>query len=83
MFIRQLELTEHWLNATAIDDYRSAEDCLNHALNDNKRIKAAPDLVASIAERLCLVYSAIDDKPHSDFYRNMYLDLQELSLIHI
>lgn len=61
----------------AIDDYRSAEDCLNHALNDNKRIKAAPDLVASIAERLCLVYSAIDDKPHSDFYRNMYLDLQE------
>ena len=50
----------------AIDDYRSAEDCLNHALNDNKRIKAAPDLVASIAERLCLVYSAIDDKPPRD-----------------
>mgnify|MGYP002517432228 FL=1 len=61
----------------AIEDYRSAEACLDHALDDNKRIKAAPDLVASICEQLCLVYSAVDDKPRSDFYRNMYLDLQE------
>ncbi len=61
----------------AIGDYRSAAQCLNHALYDNKAINAAPDLVASICERLCLVYSAIDDKPHSDYNRNLYLDLQE------
>lgn len=61
----------------AIGDYSSAGTCLNHALYDNKAINAAPDLVASICERLCLVYSAIDDKPHSDENRNKYLDLQE------
>ena len=61
----------------AISDYRSAGECLNHALYDNKAINAAPDLVASICERLCLVYSAIDDKPRSDYNLNIYLDLQE------
>lgn len=61
----------------AIGDYRSAAQCLNHALYDNKAVNAAPDLVASICERLCLVYSAVDDKPRSDYYRNLYLDLQE------
>ena len=63
----------------AIDDYASAADCLNHALTDNKAISQAPDLVASIRERLCLVYSAVDDKPKSDYNRNIYLDLQEMS----
>lgn len=33
--------------------------------------------MASIRERLCLVYSAIDKKPQSDYNRNIYLDLQE------
>ena len=61
----------------AIGDYLSAESCLQHALNDHPAILAAPDLVASISERLCLVYSAMDDKQHSDYYRNQYLDLQE------
>ena len=61
----------------AIGDYPSAAQCLNHALYDNKAVNAAPDLVASICERLCLVYSAIDDKPRSDYNRNQYLDLQE------
>lgn len=61
----------------AIRDYVSAGDCLNHALSDNKAISQAPDLVASIREQLCLVYSAIDDKPRSDYNRNIYLDLQE------
>lgn len=62
-----------------IHDYSSALDCLNHALNDNKAIEQAPDLVASIRERLCLVYSAIDDKQQSDYNRNIYLDLQDRS----
>lgn len=62
-----------------IGDYASAETCLLHALNANKAIMQAPDLVASIREQLSLVYSAIDDKPKSDYNRNIYLDLQEQS----
>ena len=61
----------------AIHDYYSAGDCLQRALTLNKAISAAPDLVASIRERLSLVYSALDDKPKSDYNRNIYLDLQE------
>lgn len=61
----------------AIKDYRSAGNCLLHALNDNKAINKSPELVASIREQLCLVYSAIDDKQKSDYNRNIYLDLQE------
>lgn len=61
----------------AIKDYQSAGDCLLRALNVNKAVNEAPDLVASIRERLCLVYSAIDDKQLSDYNRNIYLDLQE------
>lgn len=61
----------------AIGDYVSAGDCLNHALFDNKAINQAPDLVASIREQLSLVYSAIDNKPRSDYNRNVYLDMQE------
>ena len=60
-----------------IKDYNSAGNCLNQALTQNKAISQAPDLVASIRERLCLVYSAIDNKPQSDYNRNIYLDLQE------
>ncbi len=62
-----------------IHDYQSALDCLNHALGDNHAIKQAPDLVASIREQLCLVYSAMNDKPQSDYNRNLYLDLQDMS----
>ena len=62
-----------------IKDYKSAGDCLNRALHQNRAIQQAPDLVASIRERLSLVYSAIDDKPKSDYNRNIYLDLQEQS----
>lgn len=60
-----------------IGDYISALDCLENALNRNKAICQAPDLVASIRERLSLTYSALDDKPNSDYNRNQYLDLQE------
>lgn len=61
----------------AIGDYNSAGDCLLRALQVSKNIKSAPDLVASIRERLCLVYSALDNKQQSDYNRNIYLDLQE------
>lgn len=61
----------------AIEDYNSAGDCLLRALQVSKNIKLAPDLVASIRERLCLVYSALDNKQQSDYNRNIYLDLQE------
>lgn len=61
----------------AREDYNSAGDCLVRALQVSKNIKSAPDLVASIRERLCLVYSALDNKQQSDYNRNIYLDLQE------
>ena len=57
------------------DDYQ-ALDNLNKALAD-KRINQAPDLVASIRELLSVAYSAVDDKPQSDYNRNIYIDLQE------
>jgi signal transduction histidine kinase len=60
-----------------IGDYLSALDCLEHALHGNKAIEQAPDLVASIRERLSLTYSALDEKSNSDYNRNLYLDLQE------
>lgn len=60
-----------------IHDYSSALICLNRALERDTAINQAPDLVASIREQLCLVYSAVDDKINSDRNRNIYLDLQE------
>lgn len=60
-----------------IADYESALFCLQTALKRDTIINRSPDLVASICEQLCLVYSAMDNKPLSDFYRNKYLDIQE------
>ena len=60
-----------------IADYRSALLCLQQALDEDTVINRAPDLVASIREQLCLVYSAVDDKQASDYNRNLYLDLQD------
>lgn len=60
-----------------INDYRSALVCLRRALETNRAINQAPDLVASIREQLSLVHSAVDDKVGSDYNRNIYLDLQE------
>ncbi len=60
-----------------IKDYPSALICLNNALYTDTIINRAPDLVASIREQLCLVYSAQNDKAMSDFNRNIYLDLQD------
>ena len=59
-----------------IGDYDSALYNLEQALSDSA-INQAPDLVASIREQLSVAYAAIDDKPQSDYNRNLYLDLQE------
>lgn len=61
----------------ALGDYESAVACLENALDKNSAISQAPDLVASIRERLSLTYSAMGDKPNSDYNRNIYLDMQE------
>ena len=63
----------------AIGDYHSSIICLEKALHENEAIEQAPDLVASIRERLSLTYSAIDDKKNSDINRNIYLDMQKLT----
>lgn len=60
-----------------INDYPSAVICLERALNTNKAINQAPDLIASIREQLSVVYSAMNDKSNSDYNRNIYLDIQE------
>ena len=62
-----------------VGDYHSALICLEDALNKDKRIEQAPDLVASIREQLSLVCSAMDEKPNSDYNRNIYLDLQDMT----
>ena len=60
----------------AIGDYEAALHYLLQSLADTT-VMQAPDLVASIYEQLSVAYAAVDDKPHSDEYRNLYLDLQE------
>ena len=60
----------------AMGDDRAALHYLHEALSDTL-INQAPDLVASIREQLSVAYSAIDDKPQSDYNRNIYIDLQE------
>ncbi len=59
-----------------IGDYESALYNLEQALSDSA-INQAPDLVASIREQLSVAFAAMDDKPQSDYNRNLYLDLQE------
>ena len=61
-----------------IGDYESALFNLEQALSDSL-IYQAPDLVASIREQLSVAYAAIDDKQQSDYNRNLYLDLQEIT----
>lgn len=57
-------------------DFGRALENLHLALSDSL-ILQAPDLVASIYEQLSVTYAAVNDKPASDHYRNLYLDLQE------
>lgn len=58
-------------------EYEESLNNLKAALNADNRIDYAPELVASIHERLCVVYSALDNKSESDLNRNFYLDLQD------
>ena len=60
----------------AMGDDLSALDNLQLALADTV-INQAPDLVASIREQMSVAYAAVNDKPQSDFNRNIYIDLQE------
>ena len=60
----------------AMEDDVCALLYLDSALID-PRINQAPDLVASIREQLSVAYSAVNDKPNSDYNRNIYIDLQE------
>ena len=60
----------------AMDDDMRALENLEMALADTI-INQAPDLVASIREQLSVAYAAIDEKPQSDYNRNIYIDLQE------
>lgn len=60
----------------AVGDNAAALQCLDSALAD-KKIYQAPDLVASIREQLSVTFSAVNDKPASDYNRNIYIDLQE------
>ncbi len=61
-----------------LGDYDSALYNFEKALSDTV-INQAPDLVASIREQLSVVYAAMDDKAQSDYNRNIYLDLQEIT----
>lgn len=58
-------------------DYDGAINMLDRALSLDTAINQAPDLVSSIYERYSLTFSAMDEKPKSDYYRNLYLDIQE------
>ena len=68
---RTLASCYHAVNADLM-----ALEQLHLALTDSA-INQAPDLVASIREQLSVVYAALNDKPNSDYNRNLYLDLQE------
>ena len=60
----------------AMNDDQHALQYLHLALSDTT-INQAPDLVASIREQLSVAYAAVNDKPQSDYNRNIYIDLQE------
>lgn len=59
-----------------IGNAQKAIECLNMALA-NPAIDSIPDLRATICEQLSKSYAAVDNKYLSDFYRNIYLDLQD------
>ncbi len=73
-------IADAWRNLSTcyfrIGEPQKSVECLNMALA-NPAIDNMPELKTSIAEQMSLSYSAMDDKFHSDYYRNMYLDLQD------
>ncbi|MBR4521592.1 MAG: DUF5113 domain-containing protein [Prevotella sp.] len=73
-------IADAWRNLSScyfrIGEPQKSVECLNMALAI-PAIDDMPELKTSIAEQMSLSYSAMDDKFHSDYYRNMYLDLQD------
>ena len=73
-------IADAWRNLSScyfrIGEPQKSVECLNMALAI-PAINDMPELKTSIAEQMSLSYSAMDDKFHSDYYRNMYLDLQD------
>ena len=63
----------------SVRDYESALFCLDKALQRDTVVNQAPDLVASIREMMSVTYSELNDKQASDYNRNIYLDLQEMT----
>ncbi len=61
----------------ALGDYNAAGYYLDKALHSDEAVQQAPDLVASIHERLSMTYAAIDSIELSNFHRNRYLDMQD------
>lgn len=59
-----------------IKDHEAELSCLLNAVDDSL-ILQAPDLVASISEKMSMAYSALGEKQASDYYRNQYLDMQD------
>jgi hypothetical protein len=63
----------------SLNDYKDALLCLQMALESSKKLVDAPELIASIHEQMSVAYSAIGVKPQSDYNRNIYLDLQDMT----
>ncbi len=61
----------------ALGMYDDAIYCLESSLERDTLILQAPSLTSSVYERLSINYSAVGDKPSSDYNRNLYLDTQE------
>lgn len=57
-------------------DYEAMLNCLLNATSDTL-IYQAPTIVSTINERLCIAFSAINEKPTADYLRNQYLDIQD------
>lgn len=60
-----------------LNDYSGAVYALDKAMKVDTLIEQSPALMATIHERYSLAFSALDDKPRSDYHRNLYLDLYE------
>ena len=63
----------------SLGNYGDAIICFERALNSSKELGKAPELIASIREQMSVAYSAIGNKQQSDYNRNIYLDLQEMT----
>lgn len=70
---RQLALCCHELG-----EYDAAIDYLDKAV-EHDSIATVPALMADIHELFSVAFSAIDDKQQSDWHRNLFLDLRELT----